>query len=339
MNHSHLSRIIFLFIAFQLTGLVSVHADNDKYKLVVFGDSLVDIGNSLSLSYLQTNLDGSVESRLVIPPTTRYDRGHYSNGPVVSDYLARKFKVDLKLSSQGADLDTDSVCYGYGGSETGISNSNEAPDPRFLRVPGLRAQVDQYIYDVEEQGVTLDGAVFFMNSGSNDYHANLVFGKIPPPSMVVDNIIQAATALTDNGAELVVVANVPDLGQTPFCNMAGLCDVLGQLALVHNQLLAQGIAELNSMTDSKVIVFDTYSLFREILADPISFDLPDDIGAGAAGGCIFQPPFAFQLSNCASVPFKSTSLFWDEMHPVTEIHKIFAKEVWKQSIKNNLPED
>lgn len=332
MNCSHRARIILLLIASLLPCQSYAHAEDHTFKLIIFGDSLVDIGNDLSASYLQTTPDGLIVPGLVIPPTTRYDRGHFSNGRVVSDYLARKLHVDIKPSIQGGDLHTDSISYGYGGSETGIENLT----PGLLPVPGLQGQVSQYLNEVETSAVSLDTTVFFMWSGANDYQNSLAQGLEPDPFTVVGNIIEAATAITDQGGKLVVVANLPDLGQTPFCQTYGICDILSQLTYTHNDLLAQSITALNSMTESKVVVFDAHALFNKIIADPSRFDLPSNLGAGPAGGCLFQPPTSFTLSNCTAVPFKSTSIFWDEMHPSTEVHKIFAKAIWKKSIKKNL---
>ncbi len=332
MKCLHFPRIILLLIAFQLPCITSVSAAEDTYKLIVFGDSLVDIGNDLSESFLITTPDGTVIPGLVVPPPTRYDRGHFSNGPVISDYLAQKFKVTITPSTQGANLHTDSICYGYGGSETGISNLTGGLMP----VPGLRGQVDIYLTEVEANNISLDDTVFFMLAGANDYQSSLALGEEPDPFMIVNNIVEAATALTYQGAELIVVSNLPDLGQTPFCNIFGICNILSQLTLAHNDILAQRIAALNSMTASKVVVFDAYTLFNKIINDPTKFDIPQEFGEGPASGCLFQPATSFLLSNCTAVPFKSTGIFWDEMHPVTEVHKIFAKEIWKKSMKKNL---
>lgn len=332
MNRSQLSRIILLLMAFHLPCLTIAHGAGNTFKLIIFGDSLVDIGNDLSASYLQEIGPDVYVPGLVVPPTTRYDRGHFSNGPVVSDYLARKFKVKIKPSIQGVDLHTDSISYGYGGSETGLVSLT----PGLLSVPGMLGQVDQYIAEVEANNVSLDDTVFFMWSGANDYQNSLAQGLNPSPFDIVDNIIDAATNIVNQGGKLLVIANLPDLGQTPICSIYGICDILSELTLAHNDLLAQNIAALNNSTAAKVILFDAYSLFNRLLADPAGFELPNNSGAGPASGCLFQPPNSFNFSNCTAIPFRSTSIFWDEIHPATEVHKIFAKEIWKKAIKKNL---
>lgn len=332
MKSFSLVRILLLVIAIQLPCFATSHSSEDKLKLIIFGDSLVDIGNDLSASYFQTTPDGLLVPGLVIPPATRYDRGNFSNGPVVSNFLAHKLKVAIKPSTQGFDFNTDSVSYGYGGSENGIQNLT----PGLMLVPGLLGQVQQYIAGVEENNASLDNTVFFMWTGANDYFNNLALGIEPDPFLAAKNILEAAAAITDNGGELVVVGNLPDLGQTPFCNIFGICDLLSQLTYVHNDLLAQGVESLNSTTEAKVVLFDAFTIFNKILAAPADYDLPNNVGTGPASGCLFQPPATFLLENCTAVPFKSTSVFWDEMHPATETHKIFANEVWKKCIKKNL---
>ena len=334
MNHTTFFRVLLLTILIQLSIFASSQASEDQIRLIIFGDSLVDIGNDLSASYFQTAPDGSLIPGLVIPPTTRYDRGNFSNGPVISDFLAQKLKVSIRPSSQGFDFHTDSISYGYGGSESGIQNLT----PGLMLVPGLLGQVEQYLAGVRDNNASLDDTVFFLWTGANDYFNNLARSLEPNPFQAAGNIIDAATAIADNGGELIVVGNLPDLGQTPFCSIFGICDLLSQLTYVHNDLLAQGIEDLNRMTEAKVVLFDAFTIFNKILTSPSSYGLPNNIGAGPASGCLFQHPATFMLENCQIVPFKSTSVFWDEMHPATEAHKILAKEAWKKSVKKNLPD-
>ncbi len=335
MKHNTLFRILLFTLFFQLSFFTTSDADDeDKTKLIIFGDSLVDIGNDLSASYFQKAPDGSLIPGLVIPPTTRYDRGNFSNGPIISNFLARKLKVSIKPSSQGFDINTDSVSFGYGGSESGVENLT----PGLMLVPGLLGQVGQYLDDAQNNNATISGTVFFLWTGANDYFNNLARGLEPDPFLAAANIVEAASALADSGGKLIVVGNLPDLGQTPFCSMYGICDLLSQLTYAHNDILAQGVEELNSSTEAKVILFDAFTIFNKILASPSSYELPNNVGAGPASGCLFQAPTTFLLDNCQAVPFNSTSVWWDEMHPATEVHKILAKEVWKKSIKKNLPD-
>jgi len=299
-----------------------VSADFQSPKsLIVFGDSLVDVGNDPVVTYIQTLPDGSSVPSLVSPPPTRYDRGHFSNGPVMVDYLAAKFSGLMKPSETGIDLARDNVSYAFGGSETGLENYT----PGLFSVPGLGGQVLKFETDLLASNVQIGRALFVVWSGANNYMNSLSLGNAPDPYEIVDNIVHSVNKLTELGAKQVIVVNLPNLGATPICQVFGICDVLTNLTEVHNDLLENAF-----MGNRKVILFDANSVVQRILLDPVRYGISENVSFGPATGCLFQVPAEFDIANCSRVDFNTKSFYWDEIHPTTKVHKILARVLWRK---------
>ncbi len=311
--------VFFGFFLFFLPLLTQ--ADNPPYsRVIAFGDSLVDAGNDPALTFLQRLPDGQLAPGLVIPPPTRYDRGRFSNGPNVADYLAAMtpFTGIIKPSVTGFDLMRDNVSFGYGGSETGIENLT----PGLFPVPGLLGQISQFEDSLKNSSyrVTFDDTLFVIWTGANDYMNHLLPGEQINPETTVNNIVGAVQRLTELGAKKIIVFNLPDLGSTPICQNYGVCSTLSEFTVIHNNLLRNSLRY-----KPNVYVYDTYAVFDKIQMDPTSFRFSEEVAAGPAAGCLFQALSEFDISNCSPVDFDSNSFYWDEIHPSTRVHKIVAK--------------
>src|SRR5277367_974499 len=114
-------------------------------NLVVFGDSLSDVGN-LSLS------DGNIET-----PSPPYYDGRFSNGPLWVDTLASYLgDAPLQPSSVGG---TD---YAWGGATVAFSLGG---DP-----PSIPEQISQYLGNLATANETITANdVFAVWAGTNDY--------------------------------------------------------------------------------------------------------------------------------------------------------------------------
>jgi len=317
---ARLSFVYFILIFLFFSGIAK--ADTPSFKrLIAFGDSLVDTGNDPAITFIRHLADGSDVPGLVIPPPTRYDRGRFSNGPVIVDYLAAKLSGFVKPSESGFNLTKDNISYAYGGSESSLENYT----PGLFLVPGLKGQVLKFENDLNLNELNFDKTLFVVLTGANDYLNSLSQGHSPNPFQIVDNIVNSVNKLTELGAKHIVVINLPDLGTTPICQFFGACDLLSNLTEAHNDLLANALLDNN-----KVILFDAYSVVNKILANPDRFGFSENIGPGPATGCLFQSPPQFNIGNCSSVNFNTDSIYWDEIHPSTKVHKILARAIWRK---------
>ena len=85
-----------------------------------FGDSLTDTGNFFDLT-------GGLY------PAAPYFEGHFSNGKVWIEYLAKKLKLDPESV----------VNYAVGGATTGRDNENDDEFP--FELPGLQDEIDLFV--------------------------------------------------------------------------------------------------------------------------------------------------------------------------------------------------
>lgn len=294
-------------------------------KLYVFGDSLSDTGNDFLLS------GGAV------PPSTRYDTGHFSNGPVWIGTVANAFGIDPSrfvpsLSPQAGTANFSagySLNYAYGGSATGIQNTT--PDG-LLSVRGVLGQVADFTSLVTAAGGTSDPAhsLYTVWSGANDYLLAGVAQGIPGPPdpvAVVGNLRSAIQQLYDLGARNFLVPSLPDLGDTPIValNGAGAQAYYTSLSQTHNRLLSLALQDLKGIEPGISIYSPNMaSLFEAILADPAAFGYTHGMTElGPASGCLILPPHV-----CTALPngFDGEGYpIWDEEHPSAATQTLIAQ--------------
>lgn len=293
-------------------------------KLIILGDSLVDVGNDPAItSLLQTPPNGDLVPGFVVPPPTRYDRGRFSNGPVMSDFIAARGGFFLKATETGFDLKTDSVSYAYGGAQTGKVNLTPGGFP----VPGLIGQVAKLRKDLISSKTNITKTTLIIWVGANDY----LNAPNPDYPSTVNNIVDAAEDLAALGAYRIIIVNLPDLGKVPICKIFNNCQLLTQFTNNHNQYLAQQLEDLKkTQLSTKIELFDARSIFDILFANPAKFGFLNDLSPGSARGCLFQEPTTFNLNNCGIVNFTSKNIFWDEVHPSTRVHEILANELWRR---------
>lgn len=329
--------ILFTFALFFSFENISAHAEKNHFRLIIFGDSLVDVGNiPIITGLISQSTNGDLRVGFVVPPLTRYDRGRFSNGPVISDYLATRLGTFLKPSVTGFDLETDSVSYAYGGAETGSQNLTLSGFP----VPGLSGQVEKFAEDLAQSEANLDKVTFIIWAGANDYLNAFLQGLNPNPNLIVDNILNAVDELSSLGAKRIIVINLPDLGKVPICSNFGICEPLTFLTNLHNQLLAHYLPIKKSQGLNKLVLFDARSILDDLLDNPEQFGFDNDLDAGPASGCLYQLPSEFLLENCTIVNFTNKKIFWDEVHPTTRVHQILANEISGEDLigRPGLPE-
>jgi phospholipase/lecithinase/hemolysin len=232
-------------------------------SLVVFGDSLDDVGNV----YIATG--GAT------PPAPPYAPGRFSNGPIWIDYLARSLGV-----ASPAPLLAGGTDFAFGGAESGSGFTAAG-------VPNLQTQVGAYLSGLA--GGTADpAALYVLWAGSNDY----LNGQINPliPS---SNVAAAVAALASEGATHFMVPNLPPLGDVPQ-SIANpdptVSPTLNALSEANNQLLKQQLDALTRTLPITIYQPDIHGLYLAIQADPAAFGFTNvtsgallDGNPGAAG--------------------------------------------------------
>ena len=291
--------------------------------MYVSGDSLSDTGND----YAATTAQKMVPA---IPPSAKpyatYWQGRFTNGPVAVEYLwqlvSRKNSADLTPFVVAGGLDKKaSVNFAFGGAGSGAQNVT----PMGFPVPGLVGQVGLYANALGGKK-SRPNALYVVWSGSNDYLQNITHD----PYVVVGQIAQSIRALYDTGARDFLVPNLPDLGLTPLVKAQGGTAQFTALAKSHNALLASNLRSLAALPGIKITGLDVFALGQTLTGTGlVNTDVPAlafiSPGTGAVD-CLFRNP-----ATCVDVPsanFPALFLYWDLLHPTTQMHSIIGTAMY-----------
>jgi phospholipase/lecithinase/hemolysin len=227
---------LFLAVLSLFTWATAAHADPIG-SIVVFGDSLSDVGNTYTAAG--------------IPPAPYY-QGHYSNGPIWIEQLASKLGVAAPTASLLGGTD-----YAFGGAETGTGLSPKG-------VPNMLTQVGQYL----SSSTPKSSQLFILWGGAN----NFFDGQTNPKTPVLD-IGHAITELAAAGAKNFLVPNYPDLSLTPYGRSTSPAMQAGLAALTqgYNQALRAELSMLNATLGINIRQLDNYSLFQTMMANTGTF--------------------------------------------------------------------
>ena len=265
-------------------------------SLYVFGDSLSDAGNSPSaVSSIYKLLGGNCDPGHPCPP---YVDGHFTNGQTAAEYLASAILP-------GGATPANFFSFAISGSTTGIGNYGDggtATSAGGFGLPGMAQQLGAY--SLASGGFADPTALYFVWGGAND------FLTADSPVTAAQNVAQYVAALAAMGARDILVPNLPDLSLTPFVRLAGLQTVAQAFSTLFNSTLASLLTVLDASSPARIIQFDTFAFFNEVVAHPGAFGF-----SNATDGCLLSGP-------ACSDP--AAFVFWDDFHPTTAAHAVIA---------------
>lgn len=290
--------------------------------LVVFGDSLSDTGNVLSLT-----------TAFAPPPFPAFPgaEGRFSNGPVWTDSLA--IGLGMPSASSPANLlFTGSAVvaigppggsnFAFGGARTGPSGSAGA-------TTGLGGQLINWNGSAFGGSLTRaadPGALYVVFAGANDVRdfRSGAPGALQPTEAAV-NVANVLGALAQAGARHFLVPNLFDLGKTPEAAFLGLVPQSTAATLAFNAALGTATTALDGVflatygVDLDIRVLDVYGLFESVFADPAAFGITNLTApciSPFAPGAYFYPGSVDV--NCG------ISAFSDTLHPSALGHRLLA---------------
>jgi phospholipase/lecithinase/hemolysin len=270
--------------------------------LVVFGDSLSDVGN-LSLS------DGNVET-----PSPPYYDGRFSNGPLWVETLATYLgDPPLQPSSVGG---TD---YAWGGAQVAF--------PGYP--PSIPQQISQYLDSLAAAGQTIAANdVFAVWAGTNDYFGTFLGANGPTnpidPAASASALTDALQTLVTAGARTLVVNNLPLLGNSPYFQATdafyqqggALVASANAWTAIFNSDVATG---LKALSGANVVLVDVAGLEEQVIQYPAQFGFTNT--SGAVGP--FPAPYG-GLINSVTVSDPQDYFFFDGVHPTTKAQQLIG---------------
>ncbi|OLY79775.1 Thermolabile hemolysin [Smittium mucronatum] len=282
-----------------LSAVLGLAVSASENYLVVFGDSLSDIGNA-----------GNSASPVPYYP------GRFCNGPVWNEYLSH---------TNGFTL----INYAFGGA-----NSNNT----FIEcITGTNATVPSAIDQIVMFNQTFGGKfpvnstrddVVVVEIGTNDFIT--AAGELATESVdldqfadgLVQNIIDGVSMLYDIGYRKIVVTDIPDLSVTPLVRslpQSASTNIDTYVALTNRRLAAQiAVLENSYKKDIDYIrVFEFYKALN-IVADNATIAALNITVAD-------QPCYVVEngtlISSCEN---SDKYLFVDSVHPSTKVHALVA---------------
>jgi outer membrane lipase/esterase len=282
----------------------------DYTSVVVFGDSLSDIGNVAHLTQAKYGIrvpspaggdytDGRFTDGFDTIPAARNDSG------VWIEQLAAMLPSHPVLTDS-LDGGTD-YAYGFAFTRNGTSPLTFGPSNSFsVTVDNIGRQITDYLAGRPRIS---DKTLFVVWGGAND-----ILSASSPNDVfyaAIDEIVDIQRLIAA-GASQILVLNLPPLGLTPRLNgspvTSGPAD---QASMLYNDVLNLGVSILRGFSPGRRLVLaqlDVYSLFTQVVAAPLRYDLAN-VTSSSQGQYTVDP---------------DTYLFWDDLHPTTRGHSILA---------------
>jgi phospholipase/lecithinase/hemolysin len=284
-----LTRVLLAAVAFAaLVALPAAALPLTSYSnLFVFGDSLVDAGNTQQLLVGLAQPDPT-------PAAAGYFDGRFQNGPNFADVV--------NVGIEGTNSDNSLAGgdnFAYGGARARATADI---------IPDLQAQVSAY--SAAHGGVADPNALYMINVGGND-----IFDILSNPSQAAVIINAAVTAISTSVLTLqsmgATAANiwfvgVGDVGSPPSAN--GFEAIGRQASIGLNNAI---LANLPAGTQ----YFNTIGFFDAVNANPTAFGLPagllTEVSCLNGGGA---PP--------GGPPVCDNYVFFDSTHPTTQVSQV-----------------
>ncbi len=265
---------------------VAVPVPSSYSGLVIFGDSISDTGNVLSLTTAFTAAPF---------PSFPGAEGFFSNGPAWTTYLA------AGLNSAGSTVNANAAPsnllfnppgsplplpvgvnaigapggqnYSYGGARTDLDGSA-------FPTTGLLGQLVAWDNSASILGggpltrVADPNALYVVMAGANDLrdYRSGVAGAASPTT-VAGNVVGALNLLANAGARHFLISSLPDLGLTPEAAGLGLQAASTNATLSFNSALSSLAGSFDASfnqahgVDLDIRTLDFYGLFNRVVAD------------------------------------------------------------------------
>jgi phospholipase/lecithinase/hemolysin len=324
------------------TGLVGT-SQAGYTGLTIFGDSLSDTGNVLSL----TTASGGFAF-----PTFPGAAGRFSDGPVWTETLAAGLGIpggavsSNLLFTNGAPPFPPVVPIGpqggtnfaYGGARTGLGGAAGATTGIFGQLAAWNGGgfTDSLSRSADPN------ALYVLMAGANDLRdartanpGNSSADELARAAAVgqtVGNIANALGLLALSGARHFMVSTLPDLGKTPEAAFLGTIAASTELTLAFNRELAAAMETLDLFfqisrnVDLDIRTLDFYGLTEDIYDDATTNNGARFGITNVSTPCITAGPLSGQFFAPDAVGTAcDVSAFSDPLHPTAAFHQLLGQ--------------
>ncbi|XP_021912601.1 GDSL esterase/lipase At1g71250 [Carica papaya] len=313
--------------------------------MFVFGDSLVEVGNS--------NFLGSIARSNYFPYGCDFyygPTGRFSNGKTFVDILGEMLGVGYPPAFADPSTRGARVLRGvnYASAAAGIL---EETGQHYGERYSLSQQVLNFENTLEDirrtigaQNISdyLGKSIAVLVFGSNDYINNYLMPSIysssytytPPQfaNLLLNHYARQLVALYSVGLRKFLLAGVGPLGCIPNQRATGqsppdrCVDYVNQMLGTFNEGLRSLVDQLNRYPGARFSYGNTYHAVGDILNNPATygFSVVDRgcCGVGRNQGQITCMPYQFPCPN------RNAYVFWDAFHPTEGVNAILARRAF-----------
>ncbi|MEQ9552387.1 MAG: autotransporter domain-containing protein [Coleofasciculus sp. G3-WIS-01] len=259
-----------------LSTLLPLDASAQKFEeFYIFGDSLSDVGNRFE------------SSQGLFPPSPPYFEGRFTNGLVWVEVLGLELGIDHNRANN----------FALGGA------TSEDVLEQVIELTTTRQPLDS-------------NGLYTVWGGANDY-LDIAPGTNPTDidtTTTVNTLSNAVTTLIANGAETIIVVNLPDLGRTPLRLASPFpADAITAAVNQYNRNLNAAMQMLAQNREVQIIPLDVNALVNEVLAEPARYGITN----------VTEP--CLNDATDTVCPNPDEYFFWDEIHPTAAVHELLGE--------------
>lgn len=265
-----------------------------RNNLLVFGDSLSDMGNAKN-------------SILNVPDVPPYWQGRFSNGQVWIEYVSQAYGLSTTIGS-GIDQGDNRA---FGGSQTGVGYS-------YVLLPNVGTQISNYVANVQSSISPND--VVSLWSGGNDF----LYGTANS-NTIVANMETHIRELSAVGAREFIIPNLPPLEKTPeiLGRSQNQQNSIASEVISYNQKLLSLIGNISVELGLEIHFIDAWTLFNDIVDNSMALGIVNTQDSACSASATLLPlPICNSASTLASNP--DEYLFFDKAHPTRVMHKFIS---------------
>ncbi|XP_044489324.1 GDSL esterase/lipase At5g03820-like [Mangifera indica] len=316
--------------------------------LIIFGDSIVDVGNNNNLNTLiKANFPPYGRDFVTHRPT-----GRFCNGKLATDFTAEFLGFTtyppayLSQEAQGNRLlrGVNFASGASGLSDTTAQLYNTISLTQQLRYYGEYQTKIVNLVGKEKANSIISGAIHLLSAGTSDfiqnYYINPLINRIYSPARFSDLLMNSYSAFVEDlyglGVRRLGVTNLPPIGCLPaaitvYGAGSNQCVArLNQDATSFNVKLNNTSQSLiNKLPSLKLVVFDVYQPLLDMINSPSDSGFFESRRACCGTGTLETSV----LCNSRSIGTCSNAtnyVFWDGFHPSEAANKVLAGDLLGQ---------
>ncbi|KAI9289384.1 GDSL-like Lipase/Acylhydrolase-domain-containing protein [Umbelopsis sp. AD052] len=192
---------------------------------------------------------------------------------------------------------------------------------QYVDAVSVSQQVADYISRGEGKNINASESVYAIFVGIND--ANLF--NASNTQAVANCVAQQMKKLEQAyGAQDFLIFNIPPMQYSPFAKTAiqNYQDAKADWIANYNQLLNASVHNLGGT--GSLVFFDTYDLFKTVLANPTAYGFDNTVDYWNKNACT---NITYCPENVGGIPGASKFLWWDGTHVTSAMHKIIANSI------------